>query len=249
MSPLLHCLLRLSSLNFKNTNIHDPSPFLHEARTVIKREYNSSFNLNKQQVAAEILTYILNFLCKDRLLFNKFFSVSILNQLACLFCGHISSTEEKANLLQIPLHGSIPLSIVDFLKEEKLVGDNRYYCSSCETNQDASRYYQITNLGAFLILQVKRFSADGSCKRHDFVKCFPEVLKIPVSVDKVTIIYHYKLNSVINHLGSLNSGHYTASVSAKDKWFLCDDQKISEITTNDLQNGNSYIFFYRRIVV
>ena len=47
-----------------------------------------------------------------------------------------------------------------FLKEERLEGDNQYYCEDCRSKQDATRCVRLLNLPTVLNLQLNRFIFD-----------------------------------------------------------------------------------------
>ena len=46
------------------------------------------------------------------------------------------------------------------LQEEKLDGDNQYYCACCESKQNAARYIELHTLPPVLNLQLLRFVFD-----------------------------------------------------------------------------------------
>ena len=57
----------------------------------------------------------------------------------------------------------------------------------------------------------------------------------------------YNLAAVVNHHGSVSSGHYTASICCDDQWFLCDDDKVSMIDTRSVVSFNAYLLAYRPV--
>lgn len=64
----------------------------------------------------------------------------------------------------------------------------------------------------------------------------------------------YKLYGVINHYGSLTTGHYTSFVNKRssadlvDDWCYFDDAKVSHHSREEkVMNTNAYCLFYRRI--
>ena len=71
----------------------------------------------------------------------------------------------------------------------------------------------------------------------------------------------YALFGFIIHKGKyLHKGHYISIVKREKKWYLCDDNKITELIAYnpddyiffdkidiDETNRNGYLFFYRRI--
>jgi ubiquitin C-terminal hydrolase len=48
---------------------------------------------------------------------------------------------------------------------------------------------------------------------------------------------------VVNHFGSLASGHYTAYVK-KDDWFYYDDESVRKSSVN---GNNAYLIFYQMV--
>ena len=46
------------------------------------------------------------------------------------------------------------------LQEEKLDGDNQYYCTHCNSKQNAARYIELHSLPPVLNLQLLRFVFD-----------------------------------------------------------------------------------------
>lgn len=71
----------------------------------------------------------------------------------CLFCLKVKVSVKLTSSLWICLH--LP-------KEEKLDGDNRYFCESCESKQSATRRIRLHSLPPTLNLQLMRFVFDRS---------------------------------------------------------------------------------------
>lgn len=58
----------------------------------------------------------------------------------------------------------------------------------------------------------------------------------------------YSLFAVINHEGSLETGHYTAFIrQQRDQWFKCDDHLITRARLKDVLTSEGYSFFKIRI--
>ncbi|XP_029786890.1 ubiquitin carboxyl-terminal hydrolase 51 isoform X2 [Suricata suricatta] len=52
---------------------------------------------------------------------------------------------------------------------------------------------------------------------------------------------------LINHHGTLESGHYTSFIrQQKDQWFSCDDAIITKATIEDLLCSEGYLLFYHK---
>lgn len=60
----------------------------------------------------------------------------------------------------------------------------------------------------------------------------------------------YDLTGVVNHTGTLEGGHYTATCRnpRKGKWFKFDDTDVSDLTAADVRTQKTfsagYVFFY-----
>ena len=51
-------------------------------------------------------------------------------------------------------------------------------------------------------------------------------------------LFRYSLFAVVNHVGSLDAGHYTAFVRQhRDQWYKCDDHLITRATIKDVLNS------------
>lgn len=58
----------------------------------------------------------------------------------------------------------------------------------------------------------------------------------------------YDLYAVCNHLGNMQSGHYTAFCKSPvdGRWFSFDDMKVTEMAEKDVQTSDAYILFYQK---
>lgn len=56
----------------------------------------------------------------------------------------------------------------------------------------------------------------------------------------------YDLFAVVNHIGKIDSGHYTAMVRKQGLWFRCDDEKVSPMKDVDrvIRSEEAYLVFY-----
>lgn len=52
---------------------------------------------------------------------------------------------------------------------------------------------------------------------------------------EVSFCCRYSLFAVVNHQGTLESGHYTSFIRQhRDQWFKCDDAVITKATIKDV---------------
>lgn len=53
----------------------------------------------------------------------------------------------------------------------------------------------------------------------------------------------YSLFAVVNHQGTLESGHYTSFIRQhKDQWFKCDDAIITKASIKDVLDSEGYVW-------
>ena len=122
-----------------------------------------------------------------------------------------------------------------FFAEENL--DDTLYCQKCHDHEAFTKKYEINRLPYVLILSLKRFkyNENSNFKLRQLIT-YPFDLELGGE--------NYSLYGVINHYGSINSGHYTCIIKKVDKWFICDDSSVYEIEKKRVVNSNAYILFY-----
>ncbi len=55
----------------------------------------------------------------------------------------------------------------------------------------------------------------------------------------------YDLFAVVNHTGTIDSGHYTTWVRREGEWFKCDDEKVTKLKIKSpIQSPEAYLLFY-----
>lgn len=57
----------------------------------------------------------------------------------------------------------------------------------------------------------------------------------------------YELYAVVNHIGGMGSGHYTAYVKTRSGgWLACSDDRVLPINREDVVTAHAYLLFYAR---
>jgi hypothetical protein len=114
------------------------------------------------------------------------FSTSVVK---CLSCQNESNKKDRFLDISLPVRDdyekiyntSLEMAFMNFLKKEKLCGDNKYNCENCSTKSDALKYLKFTKLPKILFLQLNRFEydymTDGRKKICDRVT-FPDLLNM-----------------------------------------------------------------------
>ncbi|XP_075704857.1 ubiquitin carboxyl-terminal hydrolase 48 isoform X2 [Rhinoderma darwinii] len=163
----------------------------------------------------------------------------------CSHCGRESKLMSKFYELELNIQGHKQLTdcITEFLKEEKLEGDNRYFCETCQSKQNATRKIRLLNLPPTLNLQLMRFVFDrqtGHKKKLNTYIGFGETLEMDPFVGQTDSRYVYELSAVLIHRGvSAYSGHYIAHVKdpQTSEWYKFNDEEIEKMEGKKLQLG------------
>ncbi|CAJ1386624.1 unnamed protein product [Effrenium voratum] len=56
----------------------------------------------------------------------------------------------------------------------------------------------------------------------------------------------YQLYGVVNHIGGMGSGHYTACILHDKQWYCFNDDRVYTISDQDVCSANAYLLFYAR---
>uniref|UniRef100_A0A8C1R4L2 Ubiquitin carboxyl-terminal hydrolase 48 n=2 Tax=Cyprinus carpio TaxID=7962 RepID=A0A8C1R4L2_CYPCA len=163
----------------------------------------------------------------------------------CNKCGRESPLPSRFYELELNIQGHKNLTecVTEFLKEEKLEGDNRYYCESCQSKQNATRRIKLQSLPRTLNFQLMRFVFDrqsGHKKKLNTFISFPEVLDMGPFLEGKEEECTYELSAVLIHRGvSAYSGHYIAHVrdAHTNDWYKFNDEEIEKMEGKKLQLG------------
>ncbi|XP_024124928.1 ubiquitin carboxyl-terminal hydrolase 48 isoform X3 [Oryzias melastigma] len=164
----------------------------------------------------------------------------------CDQCGRSSALPSRFYELELNIQGHKNLTecITEFLKEEKLDGENRYFCESCQSKQNATRRIKLNSLPPTLNLQLMRFVFDrqtGHKKKLNTFISFPEQLDMePFLEARPGQKSVYELSAVLIHRGiSAYSGHYIAHVkdALTGDWYKFNDEEIEKMEGKKLQLG------------
>ena len=195
------------------------------------------------------------------------------NKLTCLTCGKTSTTYEAYTYLSLPVpHGrgvgkvTLQQCLDAFVREEVLDKGDMWNCPRCKKPRKATKRLSISRLPQILLIHLKRFSFKGpftdkidttvtfpTNSALDLTNYMPPPLPpgtaglggVPVSQSQ-TPPYLYDLYATTHHFGSLNTGHYTATVRSNREWWYCDDSRIVRGDERQLHTNSPYVLWFRR---
>uniref|UniRef100_A0A1B0D589 Ubiquitin carboxyl-terminal hydrolase n=1 Tax=Phlebotomus papatasi TaxID=29031 RepID=A0A1B0D589_PHLPP len=139
-----------------------------------------------------------------------------------------------------------------FFSADELKNDNMYSCEKCNKLRNGIKYSRVLALPEMLCVHLKRF-------RHDL--SYSSKISSPVHFplhgldmrpylhrDCQSEVSTYDLTAVICHHGTVGGGHYTsfARHEPSGKWFEFDDQLVTQVTPDVVQNCEAYVLFYRK---
>ena len=144
--------------------------------------------------------------------------------------------------------GAIEGCLKSFTGKERLHGANQLKCSRCQKLTDAHKKLEYMQLPKVLIIHLKRFKVKCKKSRIKISKLvkFPTYLPLTIADSKTS--QSYRLYSVINHVGEIESGHYTAYCRKQSEWELFDDNRVTTLDPTLLETANAYVLFYEQIV-
>ncbi|KAI9847465.1 MAG: ubiquitin-specific protease doa4 [Sclerophora amabilis] len=201
------------------------------------------------------------------------------SRLQCPACGCRSTSYEtfKAVSLEIPQHASTVYQCLDaYTTRETLTGDDRWLCPDCKVPREATKKITFTRAPRVLVIQLKRFQTvrRGLTNKNTTRVRFP-LLQLdltpymmpelrpesrPEALAKyggavlepeleTTAPFRYDAYAVVQHAGSLSTGHYTALVRTdmqRETWMEFNDKHVQSIKADKVVTEKAYLLFYVR---
>tara|TARA_Y100000816_G_C26095054_1_gene579309 strand:+ start:968 stop:2035 length:1068 start_codon:yes stop_codon:yes gene_type:complete len=167
----------------------------------------------------------------------------------------LSNNPEPYFMIDLPMIDKDNLSIIDcindYIKPEKLEGENAWYNEKKKKKEDVTKGIVFFSFPEILVLSIKRFNYINRSIKDNRVVDFPledlDLTSYCHGYNKES--YVYDLYAVCNHVGSSDGGHYTAHIkNANGIWYNFNDtfiQKIKDIS-NTIISNEAYCLFYEK---
>jgi ubiquitin carboxyl-terminal hydrolase 4/11/15 len=139
--------------------------------------------------------------------------------------------------------------LTKFFNVEFLDNDEKWHCPNCDKKVKAAKKMDIWLPAHTMIIHLKRFDHNGN--KINNVITFPindfNINPYMAEYSKKLSTYNYNLIGVVNHIGSMNGGHYFSHVKSitDNNWYCINDDDIIKITESDIISENAYILFYQ----
>lgn len=187
---------------------------------------------------------------------SAIFSGQTFSLLNCCNCKKQLNQIEKFTQLILPIHDHIITNLEDalqlYFQKEYVESTN---CERCDTKRMHTKKLYLLGVPYYLIIVFNRFENNGShIKKNTRFIDFTHDLNLvkyffSTNKSKEKISASYKLKSIINHSGNLQSGHYWCFQKYANKWYKCNDTSISEVAKIDENiKQNAYILVYGLLV-
>ncbi|CDQ73181.1 unnamed protein product [Oncorhynchus mykiss] len=151
-----------------------------------------------------------------------------------------------------------------FTRPEHLGSSAKIKCSGCHSYQESTKQLTMKKLPIVACFHLKRFEHSAKLRRK-----IPTYVSFPLELDMTPFMASskesrmngqyqqsvdvfnndnkYSLFAVVNHQGTLESGHYTTFIRQhKDQWFKCDDAVITKASIKDVLDSEGYLLFYHK---
>ncbi|XP_064637300.1 ubiquitin carboxyl-terminal hydrolase 22-like isoform X2 [Lineus longissimus] len=181
-----------------------------------------------------------------------------------------SGSDSNGSFANLDEPTSLTMCLKRFTRPEHLGSSSKIKCSNCHSYQESTKQLTMKKLPVVACFHLKRFEhSTGYHKKISTFVSFPEELDmtpfmsssrsnnngfvnqvIQESATSLSSENKYSLFAVVNHSGTIESGHYTCFIRQhKDMWFKCDDHLITKANGMDVLNSEGYLLFYHKQIL
>jgi len=271
-AAFLSCLCRFAP-QFKGGQQHDSQELLtflldgiHEDLNRVKtRPYLPDKDCDGSNDEGDAVMAWQNYLMRNRSIVVDLFQGQLRNTMTCrnrhkrqadgtAGCGHRNIKFEPFMYLSLPISNdtfTLDECLDLYCTEETMVGDNQWYCPSCQAHVDATKKFDLWMLPPILIVHLKRFDYSGY--KIEMPILYPvQNWDLSRAVQSKSGLYPlFDLYAVSNHSGDLGGGHYTAFVKNRfdEGWYEMNDSRTRKLQVDAEvgSNPSAYCLFYNRV--
>ncbi|XP_062507983.1 ubiquitin carboxyl-terminal hydrolase 22-like isoform X2 [Corticium candelabrum] len=146
-----------------------------------------------------------------------------------------------------------------FTHPERLGSEALIKCRTCGTYQESTKQLTMKKVPTVVCFHFKRFEHGKTSRKISRFILFPLEIDMtpfmsPRDADTKCTLHdnhnRYSLFAVVNHSGTMDTGHYTCYVRHnKDQWYKCDDPWITKANTSDVLHSEAYLLFYHKKIL
>ena len=148
-----------------------------------------------------------------------------------------------------PLSTTISMEelITAYFSKTQLDPENKWKCEKCGDESCAYQQVSLIDTPENLIIQLKRFSIDNNITRDDSPVLIPNQINLTPyfkSPNNGDVIYN--LIGIVDHRGSLESGHYFSLAKRANMWYSFNDSRVTEKDPPSTPSDLAYLLFFTR---
>ncbi|XP_067613180.1 ubiquitin carboxyl-terminal hydrolase nonstop [Eurosta solidaginis] len=194
---------------------------------------------------------------------DQIFTGMLQSDVVCQACKGVSTTIDpfwdiSLDLGETAHGGATPKTLIDCLERytraEHLGESGKIKCSTCKSYQESTKQFSLRTLPSVASFHLKRFEHSTLIdkKISTFISFPVEFDMTPFMSEKNNAYgdFRYSLYAVVNHVGTIDTGHYIAYVRHhKDTWVKCDDHIITTATLKQVLDSEGYLLFYHKNIL
>jgi len=203
---------------------------------------------------------------------DTIFTGKLQSDVVCQVCKGVSTTIDPFWDISLDLPAitdAASISLADclqrFTRPERLGSESKIRCSHCDRNQESTKQLTMQKLPVVASFHLKRF--EHSSRLHKKITTrvdFPEIIDMTPFISGKRNIRRavseelqltepdnkYVLFAVINHIGTLDAGHYTSYIRQHSNlWFHCNDHQILPASIQQVLDSEGYLLFYHKQIL
>lgn len=241
---------------------------LHDKDKKLAMMYNFREYLNSHMMEYTVnssLEYWETYITKSHSIIRDIFTGMSYTSTTCSDCNFTTLSFEPFLMLTMPIPDSnqsvkLEKCLKDYSTTIVLNGSNKYKCDNCDDYKVANQTTYLWESPEILIIHLKRFvNKTFGNSNYSRVEKNSTMIEYPfkdLSLNEMESPYNktnskYELYGVVNQMGSLSGGHYTAYCknAINNKWYEFDDSHVTcfpDNKINDVITRNAYILFYKK---
>lgn len=208
---------------------------------------------------------------------DQIFTGGLQSDVICQACNNVSTTIDPFWDISLDLGPKSLLDCLErFTRQEHLGSTAKIKCSKCQSYQESTKQLSMKKLPIVASFHLKRFEHSNRLhKKISTFISFPLYLDMspfkasrratnnnnnsmpPTSNNRISCSSSlepdeedskYCLFAVVNHSGTIETGHYTAYIrQCRDQWFKCDDHLITRASVQEVLQSEGYLLFYHKL--
>lgn len=158
-------------------------------------------------------------------------------------CTHSRASTQPFLVLNVGIKGkrNLQASLEAFTKGELLTGANMPECDICAAKVPTESMQRVRHLPNVMVISLRRFEYSIEAnRRYKLTEKFTFPMQINLKLiateaDLPESYYEYRLQGVIIHQGSAESGHYYSLVRTAAGWLKCNDEEVTDFDEKDIE--------------